>query len=71
MSETEKISCSFCARNKQDTNILIAGDSAHICDSCIEQAHDIVKEDSVAQKTLSEDFKLLKPKAIETNITEI
>jgi len=64
MSETEKISCSFCGRNKQDTNILIAGDSAHICDSCIEQAHDIVKEDSVAQKTLSEDFKLLKPKAI-------
>ena len=64
MSETEKISCSFCGKNKQDTNILIAGDSAHICDSCIEQAHDIVKEDSVAQKTLSEDFKLLKPKAI-------
>ena len=64
MSETEKISCSFCGKNKQDTNILIAGDSAHICDSCIEQAHDIVKEDSVAQKALSEDFKLLKPKAI-------
>jgi len=64
MSETEKISCSFCGKNKQDTNILIAGDSAHICDSCIEQAHDIVKEDSAAQKTLSEDFKLLKPKAI-------
>ena len=64
MSETEKISCSFCGKNKQDTNILIAGDSAHICDSCIEQAHDIVKEDSVTQKTLSEDFKLLKPKAI-------
>ena len=64
MSETEKISCSFCGKNKQDTNILIAGDSAHICDFCIEQAHDIVKEDSVAQKALSEDFKLLKPKAI-------
>ena len=64
MSENEKISCSFCGKNKQDTNILIAGDSAHICDSCIEQAHDIVKEDSVTQKTLSEDFKLLKPKAI-------
>ena len=64
MSENEKISCSFCGRNKQDTNILIAGNSAHICDTCILQAHDIAIEDSVSKKTLSEDFKLLKPKAI-------
>ena len=64
MSENEKISCSFCGRNKQDTNILIAGNSAHICDTCILQAHAIAIEDSVSKKTLSEDFKLLKPKAI-------
>ena len=62
MSETEKIICSFCGRDKQDTNILIAGNVAHICDVCIEQAHDIVKEDALSQKTLSEDFKLLKPR---------
>jgi ATP-dependent Clp protease ATP-binding subunit ClpX len=70
MSETEKILCSFCGRNKQDTNILIAGNSAHICDACIEQAHDIVKEDSVSQNTLSEDFKLLKPKAIKDHLDD-
>ncbi|MEC9209337.1 MAG: ATP-dependent Clp protease ATP-binding subunit ClpX [Bacteroidota bacterium] len=70
MSETEKVVCSFCGRNKQDTNILIAGDSAHICDACIEQAHDIVKEDAASEITLSEDFKLLKPKAIKNYLDD-
>ena len=70
MSETEKVVCSFCGRNKQDTNILIAGNSAHICDACIEQAHDIVKEDAVSEIPLSEDFKLLKPKAIKNYLDD-
>ena len=70
MSEVEKISCSFCGSNKHDTNILIAGNSAHICDACIEQAHEIVKEDTVSQKTLLEDFKLLKPKAIKSHLDD-
>ena len=70
MSEFEKILCSFCGRNKQDTNILIAGNAAHICDACIEQAHDIVKEDAISKKTLSEDFKLLKPKAIKNHLDD-
>ena len=70
MSETDKILCSFCGRNKQDTNILIAGNSAHICDACIEQAHDIVKEDSVSNNELSEDFKLLKPQAIKDKLDD-
>jgi len=64
MSESEKVLCSFCGRNKQDTNILIAGSSAHICDACIEQAYTIVREDSVSEKTSLDDAKLLKPRAI-------
>ena len=70
MSESGKIACSFCGRNKQDTNILIAGNSAHICDACIKQAHDIVKEDAVSQNSLSQDFKLLKPKAIKEHLDD-
>ena len=64
MSESEKVLCSFCGRNKQDTNILIAGSSAHICDACIEQAYTIVREDSVSENTFLDDSKLLKPKDI-------
>ncbi len=37
--------CSFCGREKRDTNLLIAGISGHICDSCIDQAHSILQEE--------------------------
>ena len=70
MSENEQIVCSFCGKNKQDTNVLIAGSSAHICDSCIEQAHEIVKEDAVSEITLSADFKMLKPKEIKAHLDD-
>lgn len=70
MSENNKVVCSFCGKNKQDTNMLIAGTSAHICDACIEQAHDIVKEDSISKTTLLQDFKLLKPKEIKAHLND-
>jgi len=37
--------CSFCGREKKETNLLIAGLSGHICDRCIEQAHEIILEE--------------------------
>ena len=64
MSETEKVLCSFCGRNKQDTNILIAGNSAHICDACIEQAHDILIQEASSENVGSEDLRLFKPKTL-------
>jgi len=70
MSENDKVICSFCGKNKQDTNVLIAGTSAHICDACIEQAHGIVKEDIISETTLSKDFKLLKPKHIKAHLDD-
>ena len=70
MSENDKVICSFCGKNKQDTNILIAGTSAHICDACIEQAHGIVKEDIISETTLSKDLKLLKPKQIKAHLDD-
>ena len=70
MAENETIICSFCGRNKQDTNILIAGSEAHICDSCIEQAHEIVKEDAEDEVFLAEGFTLLKPKEIKTHLDD-
>jgi ATP-dependent Clp protease ATP-binding subunit ClpX len=70
MSEREKVICSFCGKNKQDTNILIAGTSAHICDACIEQAHEIVKEDLNDDLFSAEDFTLLKPKAIKEHLDD-
>ena len=34
--------CSFCGRSKEEVGMLIAGAEAHICDSCVDQAFDIV-----------------------------
>jgi hypothetical protein len=41
----EILECSFCGRKKPETNLLIAGINAHICDKCIDQAHGIVLEE--------------------------
>jgi len=37
--------CSFCGRTKKEANLLIAGLEGHICDHCIEQAHNIMVEE--------------------------
>jgi len=70
MSENDKVLCSFCGKDKQDTNILIAGTSAHICDLCIEQAHEIVKEDAADDVFIANDFTLLKPKEIKAHLDD-
>ena len=54
--------CSFCGRTKKEANILVAGLEGHICDHCIEQAHNIVNEELSSKSTLSFDsVNLLKP----------
>tara|TARA_B100001939_G_scaffold348104_1_gene372693 strand:+ start:4113 stop:5357 length:1245 start_codon:yes stop_codon:yes gene_type:complete len=70
MSENKNIFCSFCGKNKHDTNILIAGSSAHICDACIEQAHVIVNKDKSSENFSSSTINLLKPKQIKDHLDE-
>ena len=62
----ENIRCSFCGREKKEVNVLIAGITGHICDSCISQAHIIVKEEGgiKSKKEIEETLKLLTPKEI-------
>ncbi|MFS4466995.1 ATP-dependent Clp protease ATP-binding subunit ClpX [Maribacter sp. 2210JD10-5] len=64
----ENLECSFCGRKKPETNLLIAGLDAHICDRCIEQAHGIVAEESRQTKTndLSSELVLKKPQEIKS-----
>ncbi len=54
--------CSFCGREKRDTNILISGLNAHICDYCIVQAQLIMDEElsSKGSKQIP-DYTILKP----------
>ncbi|MFD0863662.1 ATP-dependent Clp protease ATP-binding subunit ClpX [Sungkyunkwania multivorans] len=68
----EELECSFCGRKKPETNLLIAGLDAHICDRCIEQAHGIVLEESKQSKNteLSSELILKKPQEIKAFLDE-
>ncbi|MFD1314521.1 ATP-dependent Clp protease ATP-binding subunit ClpX [Namhaeicola litoreus] len=66
MAKKEELECSFCKRKKDETNLLIAGIDAHICDRCIEQAHGIVLEEIAESKKdkSGADFVIKKPSEI-------
>ncbi len=68
----EELECSFCGRKKPETNLLIAGLDAHICDRCIEQAHGIVLEESKQSDNaeLSSELMLRKPLQIKDFLDE-
>ena len=68
MAKEENLECSFCGRKKSDTDLLIAGMDAHICDKCIEQAHGIVEEEisEASSGSHSKEIILKKPLEIKT-----
>ncbi len=68
----EELECSFCGRKKPETNLLIAGLDAHICDRCIQQANGIVVEESKQEDEngLSAELMLKKPQEIKKFLDE-
>ncbi len=67
MKKTVMDKCSFCGRSRKDTNLLVAGISGHICDSCIEQAHLILEEEGKKKSFFDVGgIRLLKPLEIKT-----
>ncbi len=70
-NKENNIKCSFCGRDKQDTNVLIAGINGHICDQCITQAHQIVKQEMSEKGNSSFSvMNLLKPAEIKKHLDE-
>ena len=65
MSE-DRLSCSFCGLNKLRTKILVAGQDAHICDQCIEQAFSILNHQNKSNESSIniEKSELINPKEI-------
>jgi ATP-dependent Clp protease ATP-binding subunit ClpX len=66
MSKTENIQCSFCGRSREEVKILIAGQEGHICEHCIEHAHEIVDKEFHQKKEAGKPgtLKVQKPIAI-------
>ena len=65
MSKSD-LNCSFCGRPKPETQLLIAGLDAHICDRCIVQAHGIVQEEDAPSETKEATIELKPPKEIKS-----
>lgn len=66
------IRCSFCGAGKQDSLVLIAGIDAHICDKCIQQANNILTEESDARqaKIATSSLKIAKPIDIKNHLDQ-
>ena len=70
MSE-ERLSCSFCGLNKLQTKVLVAGQDAHICDQCIEQAFSILNHQNKSKEiSISNDENNITPKEIKKYLDE-
>ncbi|MCF0179945.1 MAG: ATP-dependent Clp protease ATP-binding subunit ClpX [Bacteroidales bacterium] len=50
MARQQQDRCTFCGRSRSEVDLLITGLSGFICNDCVEQAHDIVKEALKKQK---------------------
>ena len=66
MSDKNELNCSFCGRAKTDTQILVAGLDAHICEKCIDQASNIVNEESSKENIPNLNIELKPPKEIKS-----
>ncbi len=60
-----QVTCSFCGRAKKDVDLMISGIHAHICNICINQAHQILTEEGKSKEQGQKPkFSLIKPKEI-------
>jgi len=72
MAKETTLRCSMCGRDKKEAKILIAGINGHICDNCINQAFNLIKEEAMGEQKqqLQQALNLLKPAAIKEKLDE-
>ncbi len=70
---TKKINCSFCGRSKSEVGMLLSGIEGHICNNCLQQGYEVVKEELGSEgkeKTSDKKFDLVKPKDLKAYLDE-
>ena len=70
MAEKGKKRCSFCGRTEEQVALLMTGMTGYICNDCVEQAHNILREEALLPKTDFEMKELPKPKEIKAFLDE-
>lgn len=63
MAEKKK-RCSFCGRGEDEVQLLLTGMTGYICNDCVEQAHNILREESLIAKSDFDMKELPKPMEI-------
>jgi ATP-dependent Clp protease ATP-binding subunit ClpX len=67
----KEVTCSFCGRSRSEVGILIAGVTGHICESCVSQAHTIIKEEDINEAVeTDQEVNILKPAEIKTKLDD-
>jgi len=65
------VTCSFCGRSKKDVDLMISGIHAHICNFCINQAHQILLEEVKTKEVKNvPKFNLIKPQEIKLHLDQ-
>ncbi len=70
MAEKGKRRCSFCGRPESEVGLLMTGMTGYICNDCIEQAHNILREEQLLPKSEFCMRELPKPKDIKAFLDE-
>ena len=72
--EDKNLLCSFCGKNSEEVDHLIAGPSVYICDECINLCVDVVNDDKeeLGEKSslVLADMKLAKPKELYAGLND-
>ena len=74
MANHKKTNCSFCGRSKNEVGMLLSGIEGHICNNCLQQGYEVVKEelDSSTLKGAAsgQQFDLVKPKDLKAYLDQ-
>ena len=70
MADKGKKRCSFCGRTEDQVALLMTGMTGYICNDCVEQAHNILREEALLPKNDFEMKELPKPKEIKAFLDE-
>ena len=66
-----QVTCSFCGRKKKDVELMVSGIHAHICNYCIDQAHQILLEEQKTKENFAKPtFNLVKPQAMKAYLDQ-
>lgn len=74
MAKNAKQHCSFCGRSKAEVNMLLSGFEAHICDNCLTQGYEVIKDElpnsSAAKQQKKYQFEIIKPIDLKSHLDQ-